>query len=70
VWWWRYRSLIAPLPSDRPRCGTCRQGQVGDEAAISDDAWQALDRACAVMLEYVTALSDDGLRRNYLGKAA
>ncbi|MGB3714662.1 MAG: GAF domain-containing protein, partial [Candidatus Promineifilaceae bacterium] len=39
-------------------------------AGEEEAAWEALDRARAEMLETVTNLSDEGLRRNYFNKVA
>ena len=55
IWWWRYQSLAAP-------------GDASDENR--EAAWQALNRACQIMLEGIAELSDEGLRRNYLNKVA
>ncbi len=58
VWWWRYRALTA---------GDVGAQDVGvqDAGPLPEDAWQALDRARAMMLECIATLSDEGLRRNY-----
>jgi GAF domain-containing protein/tetratricopeptide (TPR) repeat protein len=55
VWWWRARALASwPTGETAP--------------PLPDDAWHALDRARAAMVDAVAALSDNGLRRNYFGK--
>ncbi|MGD2148380.1 MAG: GAF domain-containing protein, partial [Anaerolineae bacterium] len=58
IWWWRYRALTAPLPSEPERGDERRQGE----------AWAALDRAREAMLAGIATLSDEGLRRSYLGR--
>ena len=56
VWWWRYRALASSSKVSAPGVG------------LPDAAWDALDRACSVMVDSVATLSDDGLRRNYFNK--
>ncbi len=58
VLWWHYQALSWRGP--------------GAESAgpVSDEAWQALDRAREVMLTRMATLSDEGLRRNCLNKVA
>ncbi len=47
-----------------------RHSQLLKLAGKDDDAWQVLDRARAKMLETVTSLTDEGIRRNYFNKVA
>ncbi|MBN2006058.1 MAG: GAF domain-containing protein [Anaerolineae bacterium] len=55
VWWQHYQVLKAVSDSFA-------------HGAITDEAWECLQQAYAVMLAAVVSLSDEGLRRNYLNK--
>jgi tetratricopeptide (TPR) repeat protein len=79
VWWWRYQSLrkmATPGPAGTASESDESQGASGQASAHdvfagkapSLPAWLALDRARLSMLERVTGLDNDGLRRNYLNK--
>ena len=55
IWWWRYVAL--------------KEGQKRHPSkSLAQEAWNALDRARALMLDMIATLSDDGLRRNYFNK--
>ncbi len=51
-YWWHYQALNGIRPAASP----------------SEEALNALDNACRQMLDGITTLSDEGLRRNYLNK--
>ena len=59
VWWLHYQVLCA-----RPG-----QAEGGDEEhRLDDEAWEALQQAHLAMLNGITTLSDEALRRSYLNK--
>ncbi len=57
VWWLRYQVLRAAEDADHTQA-----------SQASEEAWDALQNARAVMMKSIASLSDEGLRRNYLNK--
>jgi PAS domain S-box-containing protein len=43
-------------------------GDTGSKEKVSDEAWEVLQAARRLMLEYIASVSDEGMRRNYLNK--
>ena len=57
VWWLRYQALT-------------RGDAKSTDGAVSEEAWQALERARAAMIAGVETLGDLAMRRSYLNKVA
>src|SRR3990172_8233698 len=72
LWWQRYQVLKEvdshEARKKRSKTKTARADGDGETPGLSDQAWQALQRAHDLTFQGIAKLSDQGLRRNYLNK--
>jgi len=72
LWWLHYQVLKGAAPQQSPKKRGKSKTAKGDgrdlSPGLSDEAWEALQRAHEVTFAGIAKLSDQGLRRNYLNK--